>query len=486
MKKLFLLLVLSYGISKSFAQDFSNKGKDFWVAYGNHVRMFSNTAAAEKMQIYITSDVSTTGLVEIPSISFSQAYSVTANQITTVDIPRTAALLDEGQYNHGIHVIANSPVVVYSFIYVNAISGATLCLPTNVLGREYYSINYTQVSNEGNSYSYFAVVATEDATTVEITPSQASKGGKAANVPFTVTLNKGQIYQLLSISDLTGSKIKSISTGSSGCKRIGVFSGSGKISIGCTTAAQSSDNLYQQVYPNSSWGKKYITVPSTNNGTNFQTNFYRIIRPDPTSIVKLNGAIIPSSSFTNNFYYQFSNSTTNLIESDKGIMVAQYFTTSGGTTAQNCGNTGLGDPEMFYLNSIEQNLNKVTLNSMQPSTGTAITIHFLNVFLKNTPGAINTFKIDGISYASRFSPVTQDPTYAYARIQIASQGHTVTCDSGFNAIACGFGSAESYGYSAGSNVLDLYQYVTLQNQYATVNFPSTFKGTPFNFSITLP
>ncbi len=483
MRNYILLLICSIGTFFVSAQDFSNKGKDFWVAYGNHVRMFGNSAA-EKMQIYITSDVSTTGLVEIPSISFSQSYTVTANQITTVDIPRTAALLDEGQYNHGIHVTANSPVVVYSFIYVNAISGATLCLPTNVLGREYYSINYTQLSNEGNSYSYFAVVATEDATTVEITPSQASKGGKAANVPFTVTLNKGQIYQLLSNSDLTGSKIKSISVGSSSCKRIGVFSGSGKISIGCTTTAGSSDNLYQQVYPNSSWGKKYITVPSTNNGTNFQTNFYRIIRPDPTSIVKLNGAIIPSASFTNNLYYQFSNNTTNLIESDKGIMVAQYFTTT--TNGPNCGNSGIGDPEMFYLNSIEQNLNKVTLNSMQPSTGTAITTHFLNVFLKNTPGAINTFKIDGISYASRFSPVAQDPTYAYARIQIAAQGHTVTCDSGFNAIACGFGSAESYAYSAGSNVLDLYQYVTLQNQYATVNFPSTCKGTPFKFSITLP
>ncbi|MCU0395918.1 MAG: hypothetical protein MUF29_08410, partial [Chitinophagaceae bacterium] len=25
------------------AQDFSNKGKDFWIGYGNHVRMFNNT-----------------------------------------------------------------------------------------------------------------------------------------------------------------------------------------------------------------------------------------------------------------------------------------------------------------------------------------------------------------------------------------------------------------------------------------------------------
>ena len=129
-----------------FSQDFSNKGKDFWIGYGNHVRMF-NAGAAEKMQLYITSDQNTTGTVRIASVGFNQNFTVTANQITTIDIPRTAALLDQGIYNHGIHVTSQKPIVVYSFIYVNAISGATVCLPTNTLGREYYSVNFKQLSN---------------------------------------------------------------------------------------------------------------------------------------------------------------------------------------------------------------------------------------------------------------------------------------------------------------------------------------------------
>ncbi|MDQ6814063.1 MAG: PKD domain-containing protein [Bacteroidota bacterium] len=483
------------------SQDFSNKGKDFWIGYGNHVRMFdprlipptttcyqSGNAqnCPEKMQVYITSDINTSGLIEIASIGFSQAYTVTANQITTIDIPRSAALADEGLYNTGIHVTSVAPVVVYSFIYVSAISGATLCLPTNVLGKDYYSINYDQLSNEANSYSYFFVVATEDNTTVEITPTQTTKGKRPANQTFTVPLNKGQIYQVLATGDLTGSIIKSVSTATSGCKKIGVFCGSGKISIGCTNSPGSSDNLYQQVYPTSTWGKKFLTAPSTNNITvsNFQTNFFRIIRPDASATVKLNGSTLPSSYFTNGFYYQFSSNSTNYIESDKPILVVQYFTTS--SNPSNCGNSGLGDPEMIYLNPVEQTISSVTLNSMQPSSGTNISIHFINIVVKNSGSAINSFRIDGVSYASSFQVFAQDPNYSYARINVPSGTHNLYCDSGFNAIAYGFGAAESYGYSAGTNIRDLYQFVTLQNQYATTNFPATCRSIPFKFSITLP
>jgi gliding motility-associated-like protein len=486
-----------------FCQDFSNKGKDFWIGYGNHVRMFNsvpypqtaciNNVCPEKMQLYITSDVNTTGSVEILGIGFSQPFSVTANQITTIDIPRSAALNDQGTFNKGIHVTAQKAVVVYSFIYVNAISGATVCLPTNTLGREYYSVNFKQLSNEPNSHSYFFVVATDTGTTtVEITPSATLKNGAPAGVPFTITLTQGQIYQALGQVtgtqgvDLTGSKIQSLNTGA-GCKRIGVFCGSGKISIGCNDpSVGSSDNLYQQIYPTGVWGKTYITVPPTNNGSNFQNNYYRIIRPDPTAIVSLNGIPIPAASFINGFYYQFTSTTTNVISSSMPILVAQYFPTTGGSSATNCGNSGIGDPEMIYLNPVEQTVTNVTLNSMQPATNTNLTTHFLNVVLRNVPGAINSFRIDGVSYPSSFSPVLQDPNYAYARIGVPSQGHTVTCDSGFNIISYGLGSAESYGYSGGTNLKDLYQFVSIVNQYATVNFPATCRNTPFYFRIVFP
>src|SRR4051812_15050688 len=98
----------------SVCQDLTNKGKDFWIGYGNHIRMF-NPGTPEKMQLYITSDVNTSGEVRIDGIGFLQPFTVTANQTAIVDIPREAALMDDGLFNHGIHVTALEPVIVYSF-----------------------------------------------------------------------------------------------------------------------------------------------------------------------------------------------------------------------------------------------------------------------------------------------------------------------------------------------------------------------------------
>ena len=278
MRKVLLLLLLFTAVRSAYSQDFSNKGKEFWLGYGNHVRMYQGNS--QQMVLYITSDVNTTGIVEIPGISYSTPFAVGANQITTVNIPQTAILNSEGKFNTGIHVVAQRPVVVYGHIYNSAVSGATLCLPVATLGKEYVSVNYTQVSNEGDSYSYFFVVATEDNTTVEITPTATTLNGWSPNTTYSITLNKGQIYQVLSTIDLTGSTIKSVTGAGGGCKRIAVFCGSGKISIGCPSPS-SSDNLFQQVYPTSTWGKKYITVSSHNSASGDHRNFYRIIKSKP-------------------------------------------------------------------------------------------------------------------------------------------------------------------------------------------------------------
>ncbi len=481
MRKGLLLVLLLYMSLFAWAQDFSNKGTDFWVGYGNHVRMFSPSQQPEQMQLYITSDLNTTGTVEIPGLGITTPFTVTANQITTIDIPRTAALRDEGQTNLGIHVTAGKPVVVYSFIYVSAISGATVCLPTTTLGKEYFSVNYNQVSNEPNSYSYFFVIAADTGTTtIEITPSQNTKAGLIANTTYTYTLTQGQIYQVLSTADLTGSKIRSVSSAQGGCKKIAVFCGSGKISIGCGSTAGTSDNLYQQMYPISTWGKNYIAIPSINaSDKKGQYNFYRIFLSDPSTNVSLNGAAVPG--FINNQYYEFTNNQTNYIHADKPILVAQYFTSGGCSN-----NNGNGDPEMIYLNPVEQTIASVTLNSMQPTTGsTNINEHYISAVVSNTAAAIGSFKIDGVAVGN-FTAVPQNNSYAYVQVPVAKGTHNITCDSGFNAIAYGFGPAESYGYSAGTNLKDLYQFITIDNKYAIVNFPAGCRNSPFKFAMTFP
>jgi gliding motility-associated-like protein len=485
--KTFLRILMLYActlliIAPGQSQHLSNMGKDFWIGYGNHVRMVNsaNGATPEQMQLYITSDVATSGKVTISGIGFEQTYKVVPKQITTINIPRTAALTGDGLYDLGIHVTAEKPVVVYSFIFVSAISGATVCLPSATLGRDYYSVNFTQAANEDNCFSYFFVVAADTGTTsVEITPAATTKSGRAAKVPFVVQLQQGQVYQVLGSvngargSDLTGSRIRSVNTGS-GCKKIAVFSGSSKISIGCSSP-KTSDNLYQQVYPTATWGQKYIALSSLRN----PNNYFRIIRPDPTAVVKINNQVVPANAFTNNFYHQFQGSGTYKIESDKAILVAQYFPTQG------CfGNKETGDPEMIFLNPVNQTLKSVTLNSMQPD-GINIREHYLNVVVPNTPAAINSFKLDGVAVAG-LQPLPSDSSFAYARIRTVKGTHNLDCDSGFNVIAYGFGEAESYGYSGGARLRNLYQFAAVQNEYLTLDYAATNAGAPFRLSMAFP
>jgi len=289
------------------SQDFSNKGKEFWIPYSYHVGMAQGGSPV--MTLYITSDVNTNYSVEIYNVATIQSGAIVAGQVVTAIIPINYFINGDGLFtNKTIRVLTDKNSVVYAYITRSAVSGATVCLPTPVLGKEYYSTNFTQISNEPNSNSYFTIIAVEDNTTVEITPAANTVGGWIAGSTHSVNLNKGQIYQVLGTVtanngvDLTGSYIRSVSSGSGGCKRIAVFSGAGKISIGCANPG-TSDNLYQQLYPTGSWGLKYLTVPSYNR----PNNYFRIIRRTATTNVYLNGTLIPSASFTNGRYYQFLN-----------------------------------------------------------------------------------------------------------------------------------------------------------------------------------
>ena len=531
---LFVFSFLLSSITLVQAQSLSNKGKEFWVGYGSHVSMYEldrigipgtnqtqpnpnagkpqTDGGDQNMVLYFTSDRNATVTVEIPGLNWTRSYNVTANQVTTSDVmPKTGAqdarLVTEGLSNKGIHIVASTPIIAYAHVYNQSVSGATLLFPVSTLSREYYSLNYEQVSNSNYSYSYAYVIATEDNTTIEITPSATTVLGKQPNIPYTINLNKGEVYTILGRltgttnttfgtsylgEDLTGTKIRSVATPTSPCKKIAVFSGSGKISLTCNSNVGSSDNYMQQAFPPSAWGKKYLTVPTAV----LPGNQYRIAVKDPNTIVRRNGVPVFPGSLINGFYYQFSSSTPEIIESDQPIMVAQYI--SSATMNRNnanaliqqsfCNNdpsTGtLGDPEMIYLSPVEQTINKVTINS---TNNNAITRHYLNLVVHKDgvlPG--KKFLLDGI-------PITQIPTthpgdinYVYYQLSLNPGSHTIEADSGFNAIAYGYGAFESYGYNAGTNVNDLNQYVSVQNEFATVPFPSTCKGAPFRFSVTLP
>jgi gliding motility-associated-like protein len=498
-RKLSFLLLLLCSVLGLWAQEFSNKGKDFWLGYGYHVSMASNNGTplsnggSQELVLYFTSDKNASITVEIPAINYSQQYTVTKGQVTISNpIPKSgsqdARIADTGYYNTGIHIISTEDIVAYAHIYNSNISGASLLFPTNTLGKEYYAISYSQSSNQAFSNSFFFVIAVEDNTEVEITPSAQNRNNIAPNTAYKVKLNKGQIYSVIGTTtgnfgtDLTGSKIKSVSLNASGsCKKIAVFSGTGKISIGATNTG-SADNLFAQVFPSVAWGKKYLTVPTGSQ----PNNFYRVCVTDPSTIVKLNGAVIPSSLLVNNFYYQFKNSNTsgtgaalpNLIESDKPILVAQYCTTQG--TEGNSSIPPGGDPEMILLSPVEQTINDITLYSANRFN---ILQSYVNVVVKK--GGEKSFKLDGNLITDSFKIHPSEANYYYAILNVSAGSHNLYSDTGFNAIAYGFGSAESYGYNAGTNIKDFSRQASFNNPYTRIDSAVTCINTPIQFSVPL-
>lgn len=505
MRKFLLLSLAVVLILTASAQDFSNKGKDFWVGYGYHQQMTNTNppggqpGGSQDMVLYFATDQVTNITISIPALGYTQNLTSPAgnNVLTSAIIPKTvpdARLLTEGISDKGIHVTSDKPMVAYAHIYNQSVSGATILYPTNTLGKEYYSVNYKNWSNTNNANCFFYVVAADTGTTtIEITPTGNTTGGWVAGNTYTVNLTQGQIYNVMgaltgggpipgnnnnpyTAYDLTGSKIKSIASGSGGCKKIAVFSGSGRISITCNSNSSSSDNYMVQSLPKTAWGKKYLTVPASGNQA---FNFFRVCVTDPTTIVTINGAVT-ALPLLNNFYYEIPQSNQPLlIEGDKPIMVAQYFTSQGA-----CGNGNPGDPEVIYLSSVEQNINKVLWNA---TPNWAITGHYFNAVVTNKGTAISSFKLDGVTVpAASFIPHPQDPTYSYIRQTVAAGPHLIQSDSGFNAIAYGFGNAESYGYNAGTNVRDLYQQIGVVTEYGNEPTPSVCTGAPFRFKVSLP
>jgi gliding motility-associated-like protein len=494
-KYLLALLALTASLSV-FCQDFSNKGKDFWVGYGYHQVMTGNNG--QEMVLYFASELPAIVRVEIPALGYVQNYTVAANSVTTSNPLPKAGTQDCRLLNastapedKGIHITSDRPIVAYAHIYNASVSGATILFPTNTLGKEYYSINYKNVSNSPSSNCWFYVVAADTGTTtVEITPS-ANAIGHPVGVPFTVNLTQGQVYNVMGEltgntgttytgEDLSGSLIKSIASGTGNCKKIAVFSGSGRISITCNTGSSSSDNYMVQSFPKTAWGKKFLTT--TGSGANSR-NIYRVCVGNPATVVKINGGVT-ALPLINNFYYEIASSTvSNVIEADQPITVAQYFTSQG-----QCSNTGNTDPEVIYLSPVEQNINKVIWNA---TTNFNITSHYFNAIIPNAGTAISSFKLRDaggtVLAINAFSLHPQDGAYSFIKQQLPGAGiYSIESDSGFNAIAYGFGNAESYGYNAGTNIKDLYRFAGTLNPNAIEFGDYATAGTPFYFTITYP
>lgn len=513
---LVVLVALIYSVLP--AQDFSNKGKEFWIAYPAHIDGTNSV-----MGLYITSETNTTGTVQLGSGS-TISFTVQANIVTRIFLNASGTgtitgtgpmyygsnkdvylnMTDGSKTNAAIRIATQNPVVVYSHIIRSARSGATLALPTTVLGNEYIAPSMNSTATSGatadgtmGGVSELVVVATQDNTTVEITPTAAGRGGKAAGSKFSVTLAKaGDCYQFQSVNygDLSGSRISSKSSSSSGCKPIAVFSATTWSSFDCS-GASGGDNLYQQLFPTRSWGKTFVTAPFINR----PDDIFRIYVQNGTTTVQIkeNGVTttLGSGAFnsTGNFYTYRTNNPIVITGSDP-ISVVQYITSQTcktgcptNSTTQSC----FADPEMVLLNPVEQTLRDITFfsahSSYVPQGQTQVALHFVNIIISKNHK--NTLTIDNVAPKGTFVDIPGS-NYAYLQEDLTASSainpvHRVLADTNFAAIVYGYGGVESYGYNGGTNVRDFTSSTTFQNPYGRIDSAVTCVNTPLQLSVPL-
>lgn len=479
------------------AQNTSNKGKEFWIAYAGHLN-----GTESKMYLYITSDVSTQVAVKIGGVSIAGSpFSITEHSVRAVSID--PALLnvyigssDLIESNKAIQVVAQKPIVVYAHIVRAARSAATLVLPSKVLGKEYYTANYTQNTlrgaDVGPSLSQFTIVAVEDNTIVEITPKAVDVNGvHVAGQVFRKVLQKGDIYQYRSESDLSGSHILSVGGSNSACKPIAVYSGSSWVGF-CGNGQATTvggDNLYQQLYPITAWGKEFITAPFIRK----PYDVFRVYFSKDNTRLSINGVIV--STFSKGTFYEFTASEGNHISASEPISVVQYQISQScdleNASYDNDNAPNPGDPEMTVLNPIEQTLSKITVYSAlrgQTSPRTNITQHYINVIIKNEFKA--SFTINGISPQGTFMRIGNSD-YWYLQEDVTTRSlnnptHTLMADGGFSAIAYGYGSIESYGYLAGADARNLYQNLQIVEAVSGVELSDVCVGQTGAITLVLP
>ena len=482
---IFTLFVCVFSTGIASAQDFSNRGKEFWVVFPPHAP--SGNSLAE-LSLYISSDKNTNGHIVINGDSIP--FTIKAFTPQEFILPRNTTYVSGAEsaiddpinikkvvLNKGIKVIVaegKPGVVVYAHMYASARSAASIILPTSVLEKKYQVITYTQSASgnpEVNEFrrSQFSVVAVEDNTVIRI---QLRKNGQISGEPYDVELPKaGTIYSFQDPIDLTGTSIESVSIDGSVCKKIAVFSGSSSLSIANNGSV---DPLYQQCYPVNSWGLNYFITPYQ--GKN--RFIIRVLAKEDGTNVTINGQTI--TLIANKFEeFSYTNQAAFAINSNKPIAVAQY-------TLTDAADIGVGDPDMVILNPVEQNINDVTV-FLTPKF--LISDQNINVIIRDE--GIPSFKINGQKPTNAFVKIANtNYSYLQENFNVGNAGFLsirLTSDSGFNAFCYGFGSFESYSYSAGTNVKDLFQKLLITNKFTSVDANAvTCKGAPFIASITLP
>jgi gliding motility-associated-like protein len=430
---LFVVLLLIAGtVSGQATAPLPTKGRQFWLGY------MQNAYGAMELRVMIASQNGTTGTVTVPRTGWSAPFTVGSNAVTTVVVPVTNEHTGtEVISDKGILVQTQDSVTVSLASYQSFTVDAAQVLPLEALGTSYRVQGYRGLSGFNDFYkSELLVVATADDTEVEITPSVNTAGGRPAGVPFTVSLDAGQSYQVQSAGaalDITGTTVRG--TAASGpCRPFVVLGGSmcANVPNGCPAC----DHIVEQMVPTAMWGMNFHTIPLQG----VTTHTYRILADQNNTQVTINGGPPVLLNAGQSHLVNGANQPV-CITADKPVSVAQLMEGFNCATA--------GDPSMIELMPDERTTTGVVFGMV---ASPQITTHSVSVVMP-TAGA-GSLSLNGVPVnASVFQAFPACPGWSHARLTVGAGTHRLASPTGFLAYAVGLGTGESYAYTLASKAI---------------------------------
>ena len=452
-----ILIVLLFNTVSVFGQSNSchktTEGSDFWFGFmegrtynaGHYVEITMTSSHTCNYSVYIGKNSTPYATGSLPPNTPTPIQFLNNWQIAE-------ATGSESIQAKAIHIVSDSLLNVYALNWSPNSSEVALIYPTKALGSEYYVMCYTPHVNGNNitsgngRNSEFLIVASQDSTIVNITPSVVTDQNKPALISFPIMLNKGEEYQVQSDNllvpkwpgqgDLTGSYITSN-------KPVALYSGSLSTTVPSGSTISAWDHLYEQIPPTQTWGTTFIAVPLATR----HEDTYRVLASQDSTTVQLGSFLPPVFLKKKGDWSEFSLQYTqaSLIQSDKPVLLAQF---SNSNSVDKTWTGGDGDPFMVIVSPVGQTREKVEFvaySSINIKSKFYINVVVAdsvvgNIFLNGT--MVNFKSLFGTGYSFAQLPIPAGPNYIESRV----------AGEGFIGYVYGFGGVEAYGYGVGYNL----------------------------------
>jgi hypothetical protein len=378
-------------------------------------------------------DVTLTYTATGSTVGFSMPANSSKEQL--LETPQVFLPEQEGRFDLSLEITSTEPVAAMLLFDREFVSEAYAPLPDTMLGFEYYAVSAGASAFNGSAVT---VIGVRDSTAVTITPSSATRG-RLPGQPFTVTLDRGEVYQILSdpavSGDLSGTHIVAN-------KPCGVISGSYRADFPFGSFHKENP-LLEQLPSVDSWGKEFMLAPLWRS----ENSLFKVVAAcDGTTVT------VGTANFTLNrgeSFQQAGGIDPLTIRSNQPVMVAQMVlnTARGGQDAD----SAYGDPSMMILSPVSQwsDRHDFVLPSMAPRAdngGAVAWQYFAQVSLPKSIESALRIDNNPPAWIRRYDL----GTYVIGITRLAATQHSITAPAPIATNIYGYSATDAFGFTPSS------------------------------------